>query len=438
MKVLWITGMKVPFFKDNKIDTNVAGSGGWITSTIKAVSNLYDVLDDAADDDDADDDADDDVAEFTVISISPDYKYESKKSGKITVIHVGEKVTNFFGINRLKIRIQETINCFNPDIVDVQGIEFNFAYIIKDITLNCPVIYTLQGLPSELGKVYNLGIPLSTLVFGRTISDNLRLKGLLEHQYIMNLRGKKSIEVLKSAKYVTGRTSWDCANVYKYNPKLKYYHVDRLLRDEFYTSSQWNFENVKKHSIFTIQGDAPYKGIHILLEAIAILKSKYPDIKLTIPGYAKDKEKISQRNGYTKYLMYIIQHMGIKDCVQFSGPLNATQMIDKLLNSHLFILPSILENSPNSLAEAQILGVPCVATFAGGTIDYIKNENYGLLYNCLDSAMCAKQIERLFSDECLAKKISCNGKELALLRHNKSVNIHELINTYRCIIADKK
>jgi len=53
-------------------------------------------------------------------------------------------------------------------------------------------------------------------------------------------------------------------------------------------------------------------------------------------------------------------------------------MVESLKTANVFVLPSILENSPNSLAEAQILGVPCVTTFAGGTIDYVKDGLTGL------------------------------------------------------------
>ena len=37
-----------------------------------------------------------------------------------------------------------------------------------------------------------------------------------------------------------------------------------------------------------------------------------------------------------------------------------------LLDSHLYVYPSLMDNSPNALCEAQLLGVPCIATYVGG------------------------------------------------------------------------
>ena len=56
----------------------------------------------------------------------------------------------------------------------------------------------------------------------------------------------------------------------------------------------------------------------------------------------------------------------LEDKVSFLGPLNAEQMKAEYLRSNVFLCPSSIENSPNSLGEAQMLGVPCVASYVGG------------------------------------------------------------------------
>lgn len=42
-------------------------------------------------------------------------------------------------------------------------------------------------------------------------------------------------------------------------------------------------------------------------------------------------------------------------------------------------MPSHIENSPNNLCEAMILGMPCIATDAGGTSTLLSNMKDGLL-----------------------------------------------------------
>ena len=51
-----------------------------------------------------------------------------------------------------------------------------------------------------------------------------------------------------------------------------------------------------------------------------------------------------------------------------------------MLKSDIFVSASHIENSPNNVAEAMILGMPCIATFAGGTSSYIEDNKNGILY----------------------------------------------------------
>ena len=48
------------------------------------------------------------------------------------------------------------------------------------------------------------------------------------------------------------------------------------------------------------------------------------------------------------------------------GPVDANQLIDLLCNATMYVHTAYIENSPNSLCEAQILGVPIVSTYVGG------------------------------------------------------------------------
>ena len=50
------------------------------------------------------------------------------------------------------------------------------------------------------------------------------------------------------------------------------------------------------------------------------------------------------------------------------------------LEADVFLLPSQSENSPNSLGEAMLLGLPCVASNAGGIPDMLADGQEGLLY----------------------------------------------------------
>ena len=109
-------------------------------------------------------------------------------------------------------------------------------------------------------------------------------------------------------------------------------------------------------------------------------------------------------------------------------------MISLLKTIHVFVIPSTIENSPNSLAEAQIMGVPCVGSNVGGISTYIENYVTGLLYNNNDQVYLANCIAELFENDDKANKISTMAREVAVKRHDKDKSVNELIYAYTTII----
>lgn len=91
----------------------------------------------------------------------------------------------------------------------------------------------------------------------------------------------------------------------------------------------------------------------------------------------KQKLKIS---AYGRYLRRLLGDGGMEEKVIFLGKMNAGQMRDRYLKSSLFLCPSALENSPNSLGEAMLLGMPCVCAAVGGIPDIFTEGEDGILY----------------------------------------------------------
>lgn len=81
---------------------------------------------------------------------------------------------------------------------------------------------------------------------------------------------------------------------------------NETLRDEFYTG-EWSLDSCEPHSIFCSQAHVPLKGLHLLLQALAIVRKRYPDVKLYVGR--KDYGRIPPlaRNAYERYIHRLLR-----------------------------------------------------------------------------------------------------------------------------------
>ena len=139
-------------------------------------------------------------------------------------------------------------------------------------------------------------------------------------------------------------------------------------------------------------------------------------------------------SGYGSYIKKLINQLKLHDQVQFIGSLTEEQMIEEYLKAHLFICPSSIENSPNSLGEAQLLGVPVISSYVGGAPDMVTHGETGLLYRFEEVEMLAEHIRSLFTNTSLAQNLSTNGISAAEQRHHQTTNLQQIIKIYRSIV----
>jgi len=158
----------------------------------------------------------------------------------------------------------------------------------------------------------------------------------------------------------------------------------------------------------------------------------YPDATLAVTGRsffaAGMKEKLRQ-GSYEAYLADLAKEYGLEGKIQFLGSLSAEGMKNAYLESHVFALPSTMENSPNSLGEAMLLGVPCVAADVGGVRDLME-EAEGMIYSSVDVQALADRIKAVFAVEEKAASMGQLAREHAKKTHDPEKNLQDLINIY--------
>lgn len=325
------------------------------------------------------------------------------------------------------------------EVVHIHGTEYAHGLAFLNACPQAKVVFSIQGLISVCKDHYNDGLSRWDILNSVTLGDIYSHATLFELQRSFAKRGETEKMILKNAHYVIGRTSWDKEQVLNINPGLHYFFCNETLRQPFYNNS-WSYSNCKKHSIFFSQATYPLKGFHMLLKAMPNIIREYPDAHIYVAGNNETAAKtIKQKltlSGYGKILRGLIKKHSLEDRITFMGALSAEEMCKAYLQSNVFVCCSSIENSPNSVCEAQILGVPCVAPFVGGVPDMIEIKKTGLIYDYKDTCMLAAAIKSIF-----ALKETVNtlpGKEIAHLRHDPIKNATDLIEIYRTILHSEE
>jgi len=415
MKILWVTNIPLPE-ASLLMNEKPMPFGGWLTNTSKYLSEQED-------------------CELAVAF--PKNNIENNQT------LYGERI-KYYAFPQIKCKegpsidnnayLKTIVDKVKPGLVHIFGTEFEHTLAMINVCIEQGIetVISIQGLVSIIAKHYMADLPFN--VQRRfTFRDFAKQDNIQQQQKKFIHKGKSEIEAIKRTKHVIGRTTWDKACVSQINPNAIYHFCNETLREEFYTH-RWKVDECEKFSIFTSQASYPIKGIHFVLEAMPLILKRYPKAKLYIAGHnITESETIKQKIKLSSYAMYIkdlIKKHNLVDNVVFTGILDEKQMCERYLKSHVFVCPSSIENSPNSLGEAMILGVPSVASYVGGIPDMLKDKEEGFLYQHDAPYMLAHYICEVFENKDLAMRFSKNAREHALKTHDRDENTRKLIEIY--------
>lgn len=321
----------------------------------------------------------------------------------------------------------QLIEKIRPDIIHVFGTEWLWGLVAEQTSV--PVVIHIQG---ALQPYYNALYPprYNNSFYIKSALPNIKkiINGILDrHRFQTSYLVEK--RVWKCVNNYMGRTEWDHSLLKSLNPSARYFHVEEALRKQFLSNSiNWHGYNNNKLSILTTGCGTFWKGPDMLLKTANVLKNIGIDFKWdVIGGYDND----------------FIRGIEKKECicfkdvnVTFHGPLNASAVSEMLAETTLYVHTAYIENSPNSICEAQIMGVPIVSTNVGGISTLIGD--YGELVPANDPWQMASAIIELFNNKERMKNYSLKGREKALVRHNPNNIVKQLLNCYSSIITNAR
>ncbi len=418
-KVLWITNITFP--EPIRILTGkdvINESGGWMLGAASIIAESNEI-------------------QLSIASPSP-------LVNKVECIR-GEKIVYYlfpYGKGNLKYnsKYEQHFRIIHdecqPDIVHIHGTEFSHGLSYVTACGNKNVVVSIQGLVSVISRFYDGGLTLGDILKNMTLRDVFKGNTYLA-KHRLKKRGELEVELLKKVNHVIGRTHWDKSHIWSINSSAKYYHCDETLRPEFYTG-QWKYETCIPYTIFISSASYPVKGFHQLLKVAPLLIKEYPQLIIRVAGTYPPKKTLIQKlksTGYSMSLERLIKKNNLQNNIVFLGTLNAEQMKSEFLAANVFICPSSIENSPNTLCEAQLLGVPCISSYVGGTMDLIPSADCGFLYRYEELEMLAYYIDYIFKNS--RGFDNSVMRTVAKKRHNRALNAQNTISIYKEILTHK-
>lgn len=327
---------------------------------------------------------------------------------------------------------QHILSDCRPDVVHLWGTEYPHSWAMmkacEAMGMAHRTVCHIQGILTYIKEHYALGLP--SLLLSK-LDDNGR--GIAEEIASFDRQSFREREVMRSAGFVMGRTFWDESCARQICPDVKYRFCEEILREPFYQNKAfWDTSQCHRHTIFVSQAGYPVKGFHFLLRAIRILKDEYPDLTVYVGGGdPMTVDKSGNISIYGRYLKSLGEKYGALKYIHFTGLLDAAQMIEQYRNANAFVSTSTIENSPNSIAEAMMIGTPVVASCVGGVPELLHHLNDGILYPCDEAYMIAAWVRRIFEDDDLARNLSSAARMYANQRHDKKSITKQLLNVYK-------
>lgn len=326
-----------------------------------------------------------------------------------------------------------------PDIVHIMGTEYPHSlsvyYACENLGISDRVIVSIQGIISECAKLYDYRLP-DRLLKKKTVRDwQFKRTSIFEEKQKFEYQGKYEKELFCKKVVFLGRTSWDQQCLKEQNVDVDYRHCDEVLRRSFY-ESVWNIENCRRRSIFISQATYPLKGFHLFLEVLPVIVKRYPDVMVYVAGnnpLVYHTKRINMGT-YERYCYTLLKRAKGTKNVIFLGALKEEDMVKQYLAANLFISPSILENSCNSVGEAMLLGVPTISSLVGGISSLIEDGVDGFYYPLDRRDLFVERVSQIFDNDELAISLSEKAKLKAASLHNPDMIVDDLINIYMDVV----
>ncbi len=321
------------------------------------------------------------------------------------------------------------VNEYAPDLIHVFGTEWPFGQIAYHT--NVPVVIHIMG---SIVPYNNAGFPPGYSYHG--LLWHYKWNPRMLYNIWMGEKNRKNWEMWERStwsivKNYMGRTQWDNYLSGVMHPNRRYYHVDEALRTDFLLDeNRWRMPEGKTIRLVSTGCTSFWKGPDMMLKVARILTALDVDFEWNVVGKmdAFVKAIVEQHEG-ARFEDYHVKLLGYKQ---------SKELMQILKTSTMYVHTAYIENSPNSICEAQCIGLPIVSTNVGGISTLVRNNVDGVLLPANDPWQMVAAIIELSKDSDRMIKYSENSRHSALMRHDDGKIKEQLLRCYNNMLINLK
>ncbi len=177
-----------------------------------------------------------------------------------------------------------------------------------------------------------------------------------------------------------------------------------------------------------------HRGLHTVVEAMALLKDEYPELFLIAAG--------GYRDAYKRKLDELILSNGLDHAVKFTGWLDETEFVPYIKVADVGLCPhqanEHTDNTfPNKVYLYHLFKKPIITSHCKPLQRYVEETNGGLVFESENAKALADQVVTLIKERELSRQLGENGHQAVIATHNWAASSQALVKLYNELLSIK-
>lgn len=184
----------------------------------------------------------------------------------------------------------------------------------------------------------------------------------------------------------------------------------------------------RKHVVIAVARLVSLKNLWMLLDAIAVLRDRVPDVHLVIVGEGPEAATLENR----------ASALALAGSVTFAGYVPQRETPSWYRTADVFALSSDFDNSPNAVLEAMACALPIVATDVGGVREFVAHGTGGIVVPRGDAAAFASALEKYLTSPDGSRAAGSQNRLRASSEFSWRSSALRLLDVYRRVSAARR